>query len=67
MAGVLRIFRSAAIKIEKELNIKRIGTWNVRSMYEGGKVHNVIKEMKRLNISILGISEMRDGQDQENV
>lgn len=28
-------------------------------MYETGKVHNTIKEMKRLNIKILGISEMR--------
>lgn len=28
-------------------------------MYEPGKIHNTIKEMKRLNISILGISEMR--------
>ncbi|XP_045466612.1 craniofacial development protein 2-like [Harmonia axyridis] len=28
-------------------------------MYEAGKIHNTIKEMRRLSISILGISEMR--------
>lgn len=36
-----------------------IATWNVRSMYASGKLANTIKEMKRLNIEILGISEMR--------
>lgn len=28
-------------------------------MYQAGKIHNAIKEMDRMNISILGISEMR--------
>lgn len=37
----------------------KIGTWNVRSLFEAGKTHNAIQEMKRLKISILGISEMR--------
>lgn len=43
-------------------NIKsgiRIGTWNVRSLYKPGKAHNTIREIKRLNIATLGISEMR--------
>ncbi|XP_060519748.1 craniofacial development protein 2-like [Cylas formicarius] len=39
--------------------MRRIATWNARSMFEAGKVHNAIKEMRRLNIEILGISEMR--------
>lgn len=37
----------------------KIGTWNVRSMYESGKMHNVIHEMQRLKLNILGISETR--------
>lgn len=37
----------------------KIGTWNVRSMYETGKTHNTIQEIKRNDISVLGISEMR--------
>ena len=49
--GVLRISRSA-MKM-------KMGTWNVQSLFMAGKVHNVILELKRLNISILGISEMR--------
>lgn len=57
-AGVLRISRSARIKFDPSRTHK-IGTWKIRSMYESGKIHNVLKEMKRLQISILGISEMR--------
>ena len=37
----------------------KIGQWNVRTMYEVGKCAQVIAEMRRYNISILGISEMR--------
>ena len=37
----------------------RIGTWNVRTMNIKGKLENVKKEMKRHNINILGLSEMR--------
>lgn len=34
-----------------------VSTWNVQSMYEGGKTHNIIREMTRLNVQIMGISE----------
>ena len=37
----------------------RIGTWNARPMYEAGKVHQVAKEMKKLRLAILGVSETR--------
>ena len=37
----------------------KIGQWNVRTMYEAGKCTLVMAEMRRYNISILGISEMR--------
>lgn len=45
-------------RIKKQEKV-RIGPWNVRTMYQAGKIHNAIKEMDRMNISILGISEMR--------
>ena len=35
-----------------------IGTWNVRSMNQG-KLEVVKQEMARVNIAILGISELR--------
>ena len=35
-----------------------IGTWNVRSMKQG-KLEVVKQEMARVNINILGISELR--------
>lgn len=37
----------------------KIGTWNVRSLHQAGKLQNVIKEMKEYEIDILGISEVR--------
>ncbi|XP_045471740.1 craniofacial development protein 2-like [Harmonia axyridis] len=47
-------------KVEKfKTSTLRIGTWNVRSWYESGRVHNTIKEMIRLNIDIMGVSETR--------
>ena len=37
----------------------KIATWNVRTMYQARKLANVHHEMKRLNISVLGVSEVR--------
>ena len=37
----------------------RIAAWNVRTMYETGKTAQVVNEMKRYQIDILGVSEMR--------
>ncbi|KAK4471060.1 hypothetical protein MN116_000571 [Schistosoma mekongi] len=34
-----------------------IGTWNVRTMWESGKTNQIAAEMKRYNLTILGISE----------
>lgn len=42
----------------KQTNL-RIATWNVKTLNAAGKTDNAIKEMKRLHIDILGISEMR--------
>ena len=37
----------------------KIGQWNVRKMFKTGKCSQVIKEMQRYGINILGVSEMR--------
>ena len=36
-----------------------IGFWNVRTMYEQGRITQVIAEMKRYKLAILGINESR--------
>lgn len=41
------------------LVMKKIAAWNVRGMFQSGKIRNVAKEMKRINIETLGTSEMR--------
>ena len=37
----------------------KIATWNVRTMHQVGKKANVGKEMQRLNLDVLGLSEVR--------
>ena len=37
----------------------RIGTWNVQTLLQKGKLDNIKQEMKRMNLNILGLSEMR--------
>lgn len=63
--GVLRIsarknseIKSNTVKTDCTKTLK-IGTWNVKSMYMTGKLHNIRQEMDRLGINILGISETR--------
>src|SRR5215469_4428072 len=36
----------------------RIATWNVRTLYQIGKLENVDREMNRLRVDMLGLSEV---------
>ena len=35
----------------------KIGTWNVLSLNQPGKLANVLKEMKRMGVGIMGVAE----------
>ena len=37
----------------------KIGTWNVKNLFQAGKLKNLALKMNRLKINILGISEIR--------
>ena len=37
----------------------KVGTWNVRTLYQAGKLGNVIQEMGRLDVNIFGLCETR--------
>ena len=37
----------------------KIATWNVRTLYQEGKIENVIQEMDRMNLNIVGLAETR--------
>lgn len=54
--GVLRIPGRTSSDRNKPL---RIATWNVRTLYEAGRLHNLIQEINRLSIDIMGICEVR--------
>ena len=36
----------------------KIATWNVRTMYQGGKLQNIVLETKRMGIDIMGLGEV---------
>jgi hypothetical protein len=50
------ILTAKLLKPNKQLNI---GCWNVRTLFQTGKLAQVIKEFESYNISLLGISEAR--------
>src|SRR5688572_23391050 len=35
----------------------KLGTWNVRSLRKGGKMANVMQEMRRMKVNIMGVAE----------
>jgi len=48
--------REASRKRRNEMDL---GTWNVRTMNRKGKLENVKEEMRRSNVSVLGLCEVR--------
>lgn len=55
--GVLRI--SGRKNKNKNKNNLKIGTWNVRTLYEAGRLKNLLVEMQRLDLQIMGVCETR--------
>ena len=43
----------------KHLATQRIATWNVRTLYQKNHIGNMMQEMQRLKIDVLGLSEVR--------
>ena len=51
------VSENAALKTQGKILF--IATWNVRTLYQPGKLDNAIKEMTNMKIDILGIAETR--------
>ncbi|GFS14922.1 craniofacial development protein 2-like [Elysia marginata] len=45
--------------MEEEKEVVRLGAWNAQTMYETGKTAQVISEMQKYRLNIIGISEVR--------
>jgi hypothetical protein len=45
-------------KKHKEYHRFKIGTWNVRTLNQGGKFETFKKEMQKNAVSVLGVSEL---------
>ena len=50
--------RRAPVKLNCRKH-KKIGTWNVRTLLETGKLNQVVNEAERLEINVLGLAEHR--------
>ena len=44
---------------KKHVAMQRIATWNVCTLYQKDQLENVIQEMQRLKIDVLGLLEVR--------
>jgi len=49
---------ATAVKESKANSIK-LATWNVRTLYQAGRLENLKQEMQALDIDILGVCETR--------
>lgn len=54
--GEVRVARNSLLGPKARI---RIGAWNVRTMYETSKSAQVLREMSKYDLDILGISECR--------
>ena len=54
---LVRVNQACVSNLPEDCNAVNIGTWNVRTLKEDGKVKLLLNEMLRLRIDILGISE----------
>jgi hypothetical protein len=44
---------------QKEHHSYKIGTWNVRTLNQAGKLENLKMEMQKNEVSVVGVSEVR--------
>ena len=54
-----RFKRPDCVSLKTGQGSLRIGTWNVRTLNQLGKLENLLQEAKSLNVDILGLSETR--------
>ena len=47
------------VALETRNRLLHIGTWNVRTLYQAGKLNNAVKEMDNMTLDLLGISECK--------
>ena len=51
--------QASVCRINTKKKPLKIATWNVRALNQDGKLENVIQEMDRMNLNVLGLAEVR--------
>ena len=51
--------RILTTKVFSAKSVTKIASWNVRTLYQTGKLAQVLKEVKEYNLDVLGVCEMR--------
>ena len=59
LCGESRKEATSPMPILSTKEISKVGTWNVRTMYEASKTGQIAKQKRAYNISILGLCEIR--------
>ena len=55
---LVRVYHQGCVrKLPEDRTAVNIGTWNVRTLNEDGKIEHLLNEMSRLRIDILGVAE----------
>jgi hypothetical protein len=47
------------MKISGMKQLKKIGFWNARTLYESGKLKQIEAEARKCDLHIIGVSEVR--------
>ena len=55
----MQALRQEGCEEQQERHSYKIGTWNIRTLNQGGKLENLKTEMQKTDVSVLGVSEVR--------
>ena len=53
-----RHYNTKECKEQKEHHNYKIGTWNIRTLKQGGKLENLKTEVQKNKVSVLGVSDV---------
>jgi len=53
------VTKGRSVKSRRDITLTKIGTWNVTTLKQGGKLENLKMQLQKNKLSVLGVSEVR--------